>query len=64
MEIVEGPLTPRLLAMGVTPRTTCVILQKAPFGGASILGLDHHQIAMRDEELAYIIVDLDKDKVS
>lgn len=57
-EIKDGPLTARLLAMGIIPHATCVLLQKAPFGGAWILGLEQHQIAMREEELAYIFVDL------
>lgn len=56
VSIKQGPLTTRLMAMGIIPDRECTILRIAPFGGAKILGMENHQIALRDEELDYIFI--------
>ncbi len=52
-----GISTCRLLNLGVLPKTLVTMVRKAPFGGAYYIKLDGHQLAVRTEEAATIILE-------
>ena len=55
--IKPNDFTCRLLTLGIVPDKTCEIVGTSPFGGAKILCMDHHLVALRDEELDSIIIE-------
>jgi Fe2+ transport system protein FeoA len=55
--IKANDFTCRLLTLGILPDKTCEIAGISPFGGAKILSLDHHLVALRDEELRSIMIE-------
>lgn len=55
--IKPNDFTCRLLTLGIVPDKTCEIVGTSPFGGAKILRLDHHLVALRAEELKSIIIE-------
>ncbi|MBK6363718.1 MAG: ferrous iron transport protein A [Saprospiraceae bacterium] len=55
-EIKKNEFSSRLLSLGIIPGKKCSIAGWAPFGGAGILALDNHQIALRDVELDSIYI--------
>lgn len=55
-DIKKNELTSRLLTLGIVPEKTCRIVAFAPFGGAGILALENHHIALRLEELSSIYI--------
>lgn len=55
--IKSNDFTCRLLTLGIVPEKTCEIVGISPFGGAKILRLDQHLVALRDEELKSIIIE-------
>lgn len=52
-----GISTCKLLNLGVLPKTKVTMVRKAPFGGAYYIKLDGHQLAVRTEEAATIILE-------
>ncbi len=54
--IKSNEFSSRLLSLGIVPGKKCKIVGLAPFGGAKILSLEKHLIALRDEELSSVYV--------
>mgnify|MGYP003466452076 CR=1 FL=1 len=52
----ENIYTCKLLNLGILPKTKVTMVRKAPFGGAYYIKLDHHQMAMREEEASTIYI--------
>lgn len=49
-------LAGKLLAMGILPGSTLEVVRRSPFGGACYVRVDDQAIALRDEELAAILI--------
>jgi Fe2+ transport system protein FeoA len=52
----DQQLAGRLMAMGVLPGSTVVVIRNAPFGGAFYVQVDHFLIALRTEEAEAIVI--------
>jgi len=54
--ISDQKYTSKLMTLGILPGVGISIIRYAPFGGALYVQLPNHQIALRSEEAASIIV--------
>jgi len=52
----DEQLAGKLLAMGVLPGSKLEFVRRAPFGGACYVKVDDQALALRNEELAAILV--------
>ncbi|MBK8621594.1 MAG: ferrous iron transport protein A [Saprospiraceae bacterium] len=57
--IESNEFSSRLLSLGIVPGKKCKIVGLAPFGGAKIMALENHLIALRDEELSSVYITLE-----
>ena len=55
-QFVNESLSCKLLTMGIIPEAKITMVRKAPFGGAYYLKLSGHNIAVRENEAASIII--------
>ncbi len=53
----ENTYTCKLLNLGLLPKAKVTMVRKSPFGGAFYIKLEGHQLAMREEEAATIIIE-------
>jgi ferrous iron transport protein A len=52
----ENIYTCKLLNLGILPKTKVTMVRRAPFGGAFYIKMDHHQMAMREDEASTIYI--------
>lgn len=50
----DGPVSQRLLEMGMIPGALVKVLQHAPFGGPMIVALEGYRLSLRSSEAALI----------
>ena len=53
---IDDALSCKLLTLGILPDAKIRLVRKAPFGGAYYLKLNGHNIAVRENEAASIII--------
>ena len=56
VKFVDESLSCKLLTMGILPDAKITLVRKAPFGGAYYLKLNGHNLAVRENEAASIII--------
>lgn len=55
--LVDGPLTQRMLDLGLVPSTLVEVVREAPLGGPVTYRVRGCYLAMRRTEAAYILVE-------
>lgn len=54
----HGPISLRLLEMGIIPGTMVEVLRTSPFGGAIELKIFHNNVVLRKSEAARVFIEL------
>ena len=56
-EFTNGHIACKLMAMGLLPGSSILLVRKSPFGGAYYIRAKSHYIALRDLEARHVILD-------